>query len=189
MSDDAKRPERTSLGRHYNASQLRADSWNRLKVQAQSLAERQTVGRDVARLKAETERALDTLEPIESYWAFPSKQAFAHIRMLFNQGDYHRLGRLVARIVRALVSQSYRRGMISMDFFHDAEDEENDDAILESFADPEGSMDRPYFEVLVVDNISGHDERTLRSGLPRHAPGPRISSSTTWSSCRASRTH
>ena len=165
MSDDAKRPERISLGRYYNAAQLRADSWNRLKVLAQRRAEKRSAGVDTAGLHHEFAQALDTLEPIESYWAFPSKQAFEHIRMLFEQGDDSRLARLVARIVRALVSQSYRRGMISMDFYHDAEDEENDDAILESFAEADAAPDRPYFEVLVVDNISAHDERTLRSGL------------------------
>ena len=165
MSSEADHAKRTSLSRYYNASQLRADTWNRLKVLAQKLAEKQARKADIQRLQKEVEQVLATLEPIESYWAFPSKQAFQHIRMLFDQGDYSRLSRLVARIGRALVSQSYRRGVISLTFYHDAEDEANDEAILESFADLEDAADRPYFEVLVVDNISERDERTLRAGL------------------------
>ena len=123
MNSEADPAKRTSLSRYYNASQLRADTWNRLKVLAQKLAEKQARQADIQRLQKEVEQGLATLGPIESYWAFPSKQAFQHIRMLFDQGDYSRLSRLVARIGRALVSQSYRRGVISLTFYHDAEDE------------------------------------------------------------------
>ena len=121
----------TSLGRHYNGSQLRADTWNRLKVLAQRLTEKRARGADTGRIEPEIAAALDVLEPIESYWAFPGKQAFRHIRKRFEQGDYSRLTRLVARIVRALVSQSYRRGVTSSTVYHDAEMTEDDDAILD----------------------------------------------------------
>ncbi len=40
MSSEADHAKRTSLSRYYNASQLRADTWNRLKVLAHKLAEK-----------------------------------------------------------------------------------------------------------------------------------------------------
>ena len=56
-----------SLGMYYNASQLRIDTWNRLKSTSARLADgayRREARKD---LKRRATQALDVLAPIESY--------------------------------------------------------------------------------------------------------------------------
>ncbi|MEE8384930.1 MAG: hypothetical protein V3S01_03325 [Dehalococcoidia bacterium] len=77
-----------SLGRYYSASQLRADTWNRLKHDALRLAERDAGHQETAQLKREVAKALDILEPIETYWAPPGKEAVRHLRGLIDEADY-----------------------------------------------------------------------------------------------------
>ena len=150
-----------SLGAHYNASQLRADTWNRLKAIASGLANR-LYGRDTPEgLKAEAARALDLLAPIESYWVFPGRDACHQLRKLLNKEDYSTLAGAVSRIVRALMSNSYRRRTVPIGIQGEAEDEEEE--ALE--AKDDRLLARPYFEVLFVDNLSTHQERLLRVGL------------------------
>ena len=50
-----------SLSKYYNASQLRADTWNRLKHDAQSLAEKHAGKRETAHLTRDVAAALDIL--------------------------------------------------------------------------------------------------------------------------------
>ncbi|MEE8227250.1 MAG: hypothetical protein V3R30_10540, partial [Kiloniellales bacterium] len=115
-----------SLGAHYNASQLRADTWNRLKAIASGLANR-LYGRDTPEgLKAEAARALDLLAPIESYWVFPGRDACHQLRKLLNREDYSTLAGAVSRIVRALMSNSYRRRTVPIGIQGEAEDEEEE---------------------------------------------------------------
>ena len=77
-----------SLSAYHNASQLRADGWNRLKHNAARLAE--SAGRQgkIASLRAAVEDDLRLLEPVESYWAFPGKDSMARLRQLFGQENF-----------------------------------------------------------------------------------------------------
>ena len=87
------RPKRRKLtfSQYYNASQLRADTWNRLKHDALRLAEAETREPDIERLRESVAEALDLLEPIESYWAFPGREAIAGLRRLLETADYRNL--------------------------------------------------------------------------------------------------
>lgn len=155
-----------SLSDYYNASQLRADTWNRLKTVAVRLDKQAGSGQggggrpDPKLIKSALE-ALDMLEPIESYWAFPGHETFQHLRRLLKRDDFHMLSRTISRIVRALMSGSYRRKHIPMGLSPD-EDNEDDTAVEEQVP---AEHARPYFEVMVVDSVSAHDARSLRAGL------------------------
>ena len=117
-----------SLSHYYNASQLRAETWQRLKHLTSRLDEKLARKGDVARLKAAISDALGTLEPIETYWAFPGKDAFQQLRRLFELEEHHAVAQLVARIVRSLVSNSYRRRQVPLRHALDlGESEENVD--------------------------------------------------------------
>jgi len=149
-----------SLSDYYNGSQFRADSWNRLKNLTARL-ERISGSRAAGKLRREAEAALRLLDPIESYWAFPGKAAFHQLKKLLDAEDYPTLARTVARIVRALMSNAYRRKTIPIDLHSD--DEEEDEELSETRE--EQVRARPYFEVLFVDNINAHQEHGLRAGL------------------------
>jgi len=154
-----------SLSDYYNASQLRADSWSSLKSAAARLAE---YGRDNPKADKWLARigdALRLLEPIESYWAFPGRHNFQHLRRLFEAGEYTTLARVVARIVRALMSNAYRQKVIPLGLHGELDDEENPDAVIE--AAEEIAHARPYFEVLIVDNLIPAQEQALRHSLRR----------------------
>jgi len=154
-------PDSGSLGAHYNASQLRADTWTRLKSVAVRLGSAEASGAVRADLQREATRALGLLTPIESYWAFPGHDACHHLRKLLDKGEFEDLAGAVSRIVRALMSNSYRRRTVPIGIQGEADDEDED--ALE--AKDEHLITRPYFEVIIVDSMSSHHEHQLRLGL------------------------
>ncbi len=156
---DRKR-EDVSLNAYHSVWQLRTDGWNHLEDHAGRLSSAMTLGRDSEVLRRRVAEHLGLLEPIESYSAFPGRQTFQHLQELFDAGDYETLTRTVTRINRALFSQSYRRGFVPL--LGEAGDEASEVAEVRSEAE-----ERPYFEVLVVDDIPPQEEEALKVGLRR----------------------
>ena len=143
--------------------QLRADSWSGLEEASERLAVAVTQERPTERLVKEVDRLLDVLAPMEVYWAFPGVQTFQHARRLFGAGKYDRLARLIAAINRALITDSYRNGGQWSAEHLDREPLNGADALsLEHNRET-----RPYFEVLIVDDMTGAQERTVREDLRR----------------------
>jgi arginine/lysine/ornithine decarboxylase len=143
--------------------QLRADSWSGLEEASERLAVAVTQERPSERLVKEVDRLLDVLAPMEVYWAFPGVQTFQHARRLFGAGKYDRLARLIAAINRALITDSYRNGGQWSAEHLDREPLNSADGLS-----PEHNREtRPYFEVLIVDDMTGGQERTLREDLRR----------------------
>lgn len=156
---------RKSLSYYHSANQLRFDTWHELEQHTQRLAERHARKKSVARLRKTVDEALSILETIEFYTAFPSHDDFSYIWKLFEREEYRSLARVVSRVVRALSSHSYRRRSIQLAraLERDELDDEEDVSELSAGRDP--LTTRPYFEVLVVDEISPEEERGLRVGL------------------------
>ncbi len=155
-----------SLGDYYSASQLRADRWSSLKGVTARLAQAERHRAATAQLAEKARRILASLEPIEMYWAFPGPSRFNHLHRLLDAEDYGALAALTARIVRALMSGSYRRRAFAPDHAaavqHEREAEGEEDL-------PESTEGRvhakPYFEVLVVDDLAPQQEQVVRAGL------------------------
>ena len=98
MVDDSGSADR-SLGDYYNASQLRADTWNRLKSYADRLTRIERGSERHSEIRRKAVEALEILTPVESYWAFPGHEAFGRLGDLLNREDYGHLARSVARLV------------------------------------------------------------------------------------------
>ncbi len=146
----------------YNSTwQIRNDAWCSLEETSAQLVLAGARHRPVAELGKEISRLLDVIGPIERFWAFPGIQAFQKVRRLFNAGKYDRFAALVSGINRALATDSFRTGQ---GWDPGAEDESLDRA-----AHPmeQASRDRPYFEVLIVEDMTEQQERTLREELRR----------------------
>ncbi len=139
--------------------EVRNDGWVHLSDNARRLADAEVVGGDVEPARQAVTEALDLLEPIESYWAFPGRQGFLRLLSLFQDREYGGFNDLVHRISRALSSQSYRRSFVSLHLDEEAAVEE------EERRETEVRVDRPYFEVLIVDDLSAQEEETLRERL------------------------
>ncbi len=138
--------------------QIRNDAWSSLEESAAQLVLGCAQQRRVEQLTDTVTGLLDELGPVERYWAFPGIQAFQRVRRLFLAGKYDRFAALVSEINRALASDSYRTNPAL-----DQGAEEDADARPPEQARP----DRPYFEVLVVEDMSEHQERSLREELRR----------------------
>ena len=87
MADDSGKADR-SLGDYYNASQLRADTWNRLKSYADRLRRAEKGSKRHGELRGQAAEALEILTPVESYWAFPGREAFKRLGDLLEREDY-----------------------------------------------------------------------------------------------------
>ncbi len=147
MPDKDGSSDRISLSRYYNASQFRIDTWNELKIVTQRLADGR--GRDDDKKKARN--YLDDLAPTEMYWAFPGDQAFQQLYRLLYDDDFAALASTVSRCVGGLMSGLYRRMHINLGLSSGPEPVEPDDI---PDTQDERIRRRPYFEILIVDDIS-----------------------------------
>jgi arginine decarboxylase len=148
-------PERPSLGAAYAATRHRTGAWQRLKRH----------GQDWLRAPGDASRAealradLAELERVESYWAYPGRRVVAHLAAQLADGDAPAFSRLTNLVVRMLVSSAYRV------FSEDSEEAAETPAEAHG-AYPELVLDeRPYFEVLIVDDLPPKEEDRLRDRL------------------------
>ena len=141
--------------------QLRNDTWSSLEESTTQLALAAAQQRPVAGLAETVTGFLDVLYSIERFWAFPGAQACREVRRLFAAGKYHRLAAVVGRANRALVTESYRGGQ-AWDVRAEDDAYERDTRPAEQFGGH-----RPYFEVLVVEDLTEEQESSLREELRR----------------------
>ena len=150
-----------ALTEYYSALRLRTDRWSALKSTCERLC-RANKERAQEKLHKRAEELIDSLHPIERYWAFPGHATFDRLRLLLGDSQYSTLHKLVARIVRALLSNSYRR----YTHYFDLEDEADlADANADELDPPSGK--RPYFELLIVDDLTPQQEEHQRQALRR----------------------
>ena len=159
MEIESKHTDQLSVSNIYNASQIRLDNWNRLKNTIARLYTQSQNNADIEKLVQESNYLLDQLSPIEMYWAFPGRKTFQMLRELLWAGDYKKLNQIIRRIVRSLMNNSYRRNNIELglnsDNRSDTKIQENDDDEADTHSK---KLNRPYFEVLIIDNVSQHQE-------------------------------
>ncbi|SFU13026.1 aminotransferase class I/II-fold pyridoxal phosphate-dependent enzyme [Sedimentitalea nanhaiensis] len=152
-----------SVNDYYSALQLRSDRWSALRDATGALAQDAT-GRKAAGLRKKTEELFASLALIEPYWAFPGMAAFDHMRRHFEHDNYADLAFSVSRVTRALTTGAYRRRHIPLER-DSLDNEEHDD---EAQLSPEArAMSKPYFEVLIVDEVNEQQERWLKSNMTR----------------------
>jgi len=158
MTDD-NRTTASSLTDYYSGAQLRIDRWTALKSSTARLTE-STGARNRDKLIQKARSLIATLEPIEMYWAFPGRHAFDELRVLLAEERYGDLARRVRAIVRSLHSGSYRHRLRGAEQHEEREDTELREEIAEYTP-----LDRPYFEVLVVDAMTHAQQDMQRQAL------------------------
>ena len=141
--------------------QLRNDTWSSLEEATTQLALAEAQQRPVEQLAERVTRRLDILGSIERFWAFPGTQTYQEIRRLFAAGKYDRLAAMVGRVNRALVTESYRGGQA-----WDLRPRTTPTTAMPTRSSTTGAT-RPYFEVLVVEDLTEEQERALREELRR----------------------
>jgi arginine decarboxylase len=146
----------------YNSTwQVRNDAWCSLEETSAQLVLAGAQHRPVEELAETIARLLDVLGPIERFWAFPGMQVFGKVRRLFAAGKYDRFATLVRSINRALVTDSFRSGQ--------AWDLGAEDETLDRATHPmdQARSGRPYFEVLIVEDMTEQQEHSLREELKK----------------------
>ena len=158
--------EYAALGFYHRISYLRSDTWTKLHRVTTRLSERPVSGGEADPLLEEARDAMHTLERIEDYTAFPSKEDFRLLWRLLDDREYNLLNRAVSRISRALSSDVYRNRPINMSRGQiDGEDKDKEQESLELHLDTTMSQTRPYFELLVVDDLTPGEEAVVRSSF------------------------
>lgn len=152
-----------SMNEYSSAIQLRSDRWSAMRGATAALA-RQPKAKEAEKLVADVRKLFESLAIIEPYWAFPGMSAFDYMRRQFEHKSYEDLAFAVGRVTRALTTGAYRRRTIPLE--RDSLDQEEHDD--ESMQPPEArALAKPYFEVLIVDDVSEQQERWLRSNVQR----------------------
>jgi Orn/Lys/Arg decarboxylase, C-terminal domain len=149
------------VGAYNSLWQVRTDAWSSLEESTAQLALAAAQQNPVEQLAETVAGWLGVIGPFERLWAFPGTQAFLKLRRLFTGGKYDRCAALAARLNRALATDSYRGGQA---FDLGAEDD-----LYDPLSPPseQARADRPYFEVLVIEDMSEEQERELREELAR----------------------
>jgi len=159
MNEAKTATKRGDLSQFYSASQVRQDAWSRLRNATARAFEFAAGDRRHDSAVKSIREALDLLEPIESYWAFPGAQIFGRLAQMFHQREYAEMAHSVAKITRALMSDSYRRRHLNI-----LPGEDDDDQDIDETAD-ERARARPYFEVMIVDDLTPNQEQSLKQAL------------------------
>jgi arginine decarboxylase len=141
--------------------QVRNDAWSSLEESTTQLALAHVQQRPVGQLTDTVTATLDLLETMERFWAFPGPQAYQDVRQLFAAGHYDQCATVVTRLNGALATDSYGGGHVW--------DAHADEDAYDHDAHPaeQARTHRPYFEVLVVEDMSEEAERALRDELRR----------------------
>ena len=151
---------------YYAASQFRVETWNQLKHQTERLKRRIDKGRDISELEASIEEDLELLMRIERSWAFPGISVCGELQQMFTEKRYGALQRQTARAVRLLVGGGYRkRDLSALRSAHEDRGTRRDtdgDGLLDVDLDRE---ERPYFEILIVDEIDAAEEADVCAQL------------------------
>src|SRR6478736_2193479 len=140
--------------------QLRGDSWCRLEEAAERLTRPSCTGKLREQYVAVCGDLLAELAPLEPYWAYPGSSQFARVQRLFTAGSYDKFAQMVARINRALTTDSYRTGDVQRAGLDGDDVYPTDPGLLEQ--QPATKTDQLYFEVLVVESMTEAQERALR---------------------------
>ncbi len=152
-----------SVNEYYSAVQLRFDRWSSLREAMATLA-RNPEGRGSVGQRKRIAQLFDALTVIEPYWAFPGMAAFDMLRRQFEHGNLDNAAFGIHRVTRALTSGAYRRRHIPLERDIADSDDHEDEAMLS----PEArALSKPYFEVLIVDDVNEQQERWLKTNMNR----------------------
>ncbi|WP_367850128.1 aminotransferase class I/II-fold pyridoxal phosphate-dependent enzyme [Rhodoferax sp. WC2427] len=152
---------RTSLSRHRSVWEMRADGWIGLVDQLSQLSTLASEHREYARrLKTVTELMAE-LTPIESYWAFPGGRVFNELCSWIERGELARAHSAARRIHRVLAARTYRHESNALDGDSELPSQ------IETDSERQAQLSRPYFEVLIVDEMAASEEDALRRRVQR----------------------
>jgi arginine decarboxylase len=149
-------PQTASLSRHRSVWEARADGWIGMVDDLGRLADMARDHADWDRCSAHVRHLAKGLAPIESYWAFPGGRVFNDLALWIQRGEFARAHQAARRIQRMLAAQTYRHENAVPGADGDGPSQ------IETDNERAAQMSRPYFEVLIVDEMTAAEEAALR---------------------------
>ncbi|HUG37231.1 MAG TPA: hypothetical protein VML54_09800, partial [Candidatus Limnocylindrales bacterium] len=148
---------------HYAPSQFRTEAWNMLRQATTSLYRRHEAGKETDALVDEVRWILERLGQIERYWAFPGRSVCEELTRRLDDQHFETLADRASHVTRLLVSHAYRSRDLT------GGQAESPDGVetqgVEAPSETPSHGQRHYFEVLVVDEGDGDEERRIRDAL------------------------
>lgn len=156
MARKPKSGQNVSLNRYHSVWEMRADGWINLTDDLGRMIDLARDSAEYLERHARVQETLAMLAPIESYWAFPGRALFDELCAWFEGGDLNRLHTSVRRINRMLASRAYRHQNPAHESEVDMPSE------IDTEEERLAQIARPYFEVLIVDEMTREEEEALR---------------------------
>ena len=161
---DSLNPKNVAL---YNVARLRTDIWHFLRDSARRLlriskSSKTAQGADVMWLTDACTEVFNFLSPLEEFFVFPGRPALDQVAASFKQHRYEDLARQTIRIVRMMSSGMYRRIDLTASQLTEYGELLNVVKLSEEIHARIRQEKRPYFQVLIVDDISDVEAKELR---------------------------
>jgi len=155
------------IGFYHQLNNKRQDTWVKLKKYTFHLSSCNAQSSGFKRLKKAVSLSLTSLELIEDYTAFPSKEDFRYLWIQFEQKDYIGLAHSVSQIHYFLENGTYRRKDVdlSLSTTQTATNLEQEEDNPHNIQGANNSRSRPYFEVLIVDDLLIDAENQLLNAI------------------------
>ncbi len=145
-----------SISRHRSVWEMRADGWIGLVDDLGRLATMTRDEPDWEPCRERVRKIVETLAPIESYWAFPGGRVFGEMATWIERSEMARAHQFARRIHRMIAAQTYRHTNSNLDDGGDGPSQ------IETDSERQAQLAKPYFEVLIVDEMSASEESALR---------------------------
>lgn len=149
----------------YNLPRLRTDAWNRLRDNARRLRRIDTDSAEAVALKRDCRETFQFLNAIEQYCAFPGRYTLDQLRRSFEQEAFEQFAQQTIRLVRLLSTNAYRKLDLTASSLTDYSDLLNVTSLSDTVHNKVRQEQRPYFEVLIVDDLLPQEETELRARL------------------------
>jgi arginine decarboxylase len=155
------------IGFYHQLNNKRQDTWVKLKKYTFHLSSCNAQSSGFKRLKKAVSLSLSSLELIEDYTAFPSKEDFRYLWIQFEQKDYVGLAHSVSQIHYFLENGTYRRKDVdlSLSTIQNTTNLEQDEDNPHNIQGANNNRSRPYFEVLIVDDLLVDAENQLLNSI------------------------
>ena len=161
MTQTTPQARNASLSRHRSVWEMRADGWIGLVDDLSRLAILDAEHPEHKSRREHVAALVEALAPIESYWAFPGGRVFNELRIWIERGELSRAHQAARRIHRVLAARTYRHESNAL------EGEGELPSQIETDSERQAQLSRPYFEVLIVDEMSASEEDALRRRVHR----------------------
>lgn len=154
----------------YNLTRLRTDNWHFLRDNARRLNRLSKAGpsddkSDVMWLTDACTEVFSFLQPLEEFFVFPGAPALEQVNAAFRERRYEDFARQTIRMVRMMTNGLFRKLDLTTSRLTDYGDLLNVAKLSDELHTRIRQEKRPYFQVLVVDDLTDVEAKQLRRQL------------------------